>query len=37
MLYAFIQSVEAQRDKKLTDAQADQLVLAAQAIIDSLS
>jgi hypothetical protein len=37
MLYAFIQSVEAQRGKKLTDSQADQLELAARAIIDSLS
>ena len=36
ILYAFIQSVEAQRGKKLTDAQASELVESAQAIIDAL-
>lgn len=35
-LNAFINQVEAQRDKKLTDEQADYLVAAAQNIIDSL-
>ena len=37
MLNAFIQNVEAQRAKKLTDTQADELRDAAQAIIDALS
>ena len=37
ILHAFIQSVEAQRGKSLTDAQADELVASAQAIIDALS
>jgi hypothetical protein len=37
MLYAFIQSAEAQRGKALTEEQADQLVASAQAIIDALS
>jgi len=36
-LEAFIQSVEAQRDKHLTSAQADELVADAQAIIDELT
>lgn len=36
-LRAFIQEVEAQRGKSLTDEQADQLINAAQAIVDSLS
>ena len=36
-LEAFINQVEAQRGKKLTEEQADVLVAAAQAIIDSLS
>jgi hypothetical protein len=33
---AFIQSVEAQRGKKLTEAQADELVIAAEAVIAAL-
>ncbi len=37
VLVAFIQMVEAQRGKKITNAQADELVAAAQAIIDLLS
>ena len=37
VLVAFIQMVEAQRGKELTGTQADELVDAAQAIIDSLS
>jgi hypothetical protein len=37
ILYAFIQSVEAQRGKRLTEEQSDQLVAAAQAIIDTLA
>ena len=37
ILYAFIQSVEAQRGKTLNDTQADDLVASAQAIIDALS
>ncbi len=37
MLVAFIQNVEAQRGTHLTDAQVDQLVAEAQAIIDLLS
>ena len=37
VLVAFIQMVEAQRGKKITDVQADELVDAAQAIIDVLS
>ena len=36
VLYAFINSVEAQRGKALTTAQADQLVSAAQDVIDAL-
>jgi len=36
ILYAFIQSVEAQRGKALTTEQADQLVSAAQGVIDAL-
>lgn len=36
IMYAFINSVEAQRGKNLTDAQADELTAAAQAIIDAL-
>jgi len=36
LLYAFIQSVEAQRGKALTTEQADQLVSAAQGVIDAL-
>ncbi len=36
-LQSFINAVEAQRGKSLTDIQADELVNAAQAIIDSLS
>ena len=35
-LEAFILGVEAQRGKELTDAEADALILAAQAIIDLL-
>jgi PKD repeat protein len=35
-LGAFINQVEAQRGKKLTDEQADELIAAAQRIIDSL-
>jgi hypothetical protein len=35
-LHAFINAVEAQRGKKLSDAQADQLVAAAQGIIAAL-
>lgn len=37
LLKAFINSVEAQRGKALTDAEADALIAAAQEIIDSLS
>ncbi len=37
MLVAFIQNVEAQRGHSLTDAQADQLIAEAQAIIDLLN
>lgn len=37
ILYAFIQSVEAQSGKKLTTEQANQLVSSAQAIIDALN
>ena len=37
MLNALIQNVEAQRGRQLDDAAADQLVAAAQAIIDLLS
>lgn len=37
ILYAFIQSVEAQRGKQLTNEQADQLIATAQAVIDALS
>lgn len=37
ILQSFINSVEAQRGKSLTDEQADALIAAAQAIIDSLS
>lgn len=37
ILHAFIQSVEAQRDKALTDDQANTLITDAQAIIDLLS
>lgn len=37
VLLAFIQIVEAQRGKKITDAQADELVNAAQAILDLLN
>ena len=37
MLNTFIQNVEAQRGRHLTNAAADQLVAAAQAIIDLLS
>lgn len=37
LLEAFINEVNAQRDKKLTDLQADQLVAAARAIIEQLS
>lgn len=36
-LQAFISAVEAQRDNKITSAQADELIAAAQAIIDLLS
>jgi hypothetical protein len=36
-LQAFINAVEAQRGNKITDEQADTLISAAQAIIDSLS
>jgi hypothetical protein len=36
LLKSFINSVEAQRGKALTDAEADALIAAAQAIIDSL-
>jgi hypothetical protein len=36
-LKAFVQEVEAQRGKSLTDQQADLVIDAAQAIIDSLS
>lgn len=36
IMYAFIQSVEAQRGKKLSDAQADELVAAAEAVIAAL-
>ncbi len=35
-LGAFIEGVEAQRGKQLTDAEADALIAAAQAIIDLL-
>ena len=35
-LYAFMNAVEAQRGKKLTDAEADDLIAAAQAIINAL-
>jgi len=35
-LYAFIYSVEAQRGNKISDAEADDLITHAQAIIDSL-
>lgn len=36
-LYAFIYSVEAQRGNKISDADADDLIVAAQAIIDRLT
>ena len=36
-LNAFINAVEAQRGKYLTDAQADDLICKAQSIINSLS
>ena len=36
-LFAFINSVEAQRGKTISDADADSLIAAAQAIIDSLT
>ena len=36
-LEAFINKVEAQRGKKLTDEEADALIEAAQAIIDNLN
>jgi len=36
-LYAFINCVEAQRDKKITSEQADELIAYALAIIDSLN
>lgn len=35
-LYGFINSIEAQRDKKITNEQADELISAAQQIIDLL-
>ena len=35
-LYALMNAVEAQRDKKLTPLEADELIAAAQAIIDLL-
>lgn len=37
ILYAFIQSVEAQRGKQLSESEADQLVASAQAVIDALT
>jgi len=37
LLNAFIQQVEAQRGKKLTNAEADQLVAGAQALIDAIN
>lgn len=37
MLYAFINSVEAQRNKSITDSQANTLISAAQNIIDTLN
>jgi hypothetical protein len=36
-LEAFINMIEAQRGKELTETQADQLIRAAQAVIESLS
>lgn len=36
-MHAFINSVEAQRGKKLTDAQADELIASAQMAIDLLT
>ncbi|MCK5560220.1 MAG: hypothetical protein KAJ51_06485, partial [Thermoplasmata archaeon] len=36
-LNAFINEVEAQRGKKLTDAQADELIAAAQSIMGNIS
>jgi alpha-tubulin suppressor-like RCC1 family protein len=36
-LYAFINAVEAQRGKSLTDAQSDELINKTQSIIDSIS
>jgi hypothetical protein len=35
-MYAFMNAVEAQRGKKLTDAQATQLIAVAQAIVAAL-
>ena len=35
-LNAFINQVEAQRGKKITDGQADELIAKAQGIIDSI-
>jgi hypothetical protein len=37
ILYAFIQSVEAQRGKEITETDADQLVFSAKAVIDALT
>jgi hypothetical protein len=34
--YSFINELEGQRGKKITDAQADELIAAAQEIIDML-
>ena len=35
-LYAFINEIEAQRDKKITNAQADELIAKAQRVIDNI-